>query len=42
LLLANKAEINAKDNSGRTPLGFALLHNYTDLAERLRQYGGQE
>jgi len=42
LLLANKAEINAKDNRGRTPLGFAVLHNNNDIAELLLQHGGHE
>jgi ankyrin repeat protein len=42
LLLANNADVNAKDNSGRTPLAFAVLHNYRDLAELLRKHGGIE
>ncbi len=40
LLLSNKAEIAAKDSSGRTALDLAVLHNYTDVAELLRHYGG--
>ena len=42
LLLANKAEVNAKDNNGRTPLAWALHFNHEDLAELLRQHGGQQ
>jgi serine/threonine-protein phosphatase 6 regulatory ankyrin repeat subunit B len=42
LLLTNHADINAKDDTGRTPLSFAVLHNYKDLAELLRQHGGLE
>jgi ankyrin repeat protein len=42
LLLANHAEVNAKDKTGRTPLGIAVLRKYQDLAELLRQHGGKE
>jgi ankyrin repeat protein len=40
LLLTDGADIDAKDNNGRTALDFAVLHNYTDVAEMLRQRGG--
>jgi len=42
LLLANHADVNAKDTHGRTPLGYALLHKNNELAELLRQHGGLE
>jgi ankyrin repeat protein len=35
LLLANKAEVNAKDTGGRTPLHSAVMNNRKDLAELL-------
>jgi ankyrin repeat protein len=42
LLLANKAEVNAKDNRGNTPLHLAAAKGHKDVAELLRQHGGQE
>jgi ankyrin repeat protein len=42
LLLASKAEVNAKSNGGQTPLRVAVLHGHTDVAELLRQHGGHE
>ena len=42
LLLANKADINAKDNRGKTPLDFAVLHTNKEIADLLRQQGGVE
>jgi hypothetical protein len=35
LLLANKADVNAKDDSGIMPLGFAAIGNHRDAAELL-------
>ena len=35
LLLANKAEVNAKDNNGQTPLHVAALKGHKDVAELL-------
>jgi hypothetical protein len=35
LLLANKADVNAKDNQGWTPLHYAALKGYADVAELL-------
>ena len=35
LLLANKAEVNAKDTFGGTPLHIAAYHGYKDVAELL-------
>jgi ankyrin repeat protein len=40
LLLANKAQVNAKDNNGITPLNRAVLQGRRDIAELLRLYGG--
>jgi len=42
LLLSNKAEVNAKDNNGRTPLYYATRNGYKNIADLLRQHGGQE
>jgi ankyrin repeat protein len=42
LLLANKADVNAKDNRDATPLHLATSAGYKDVAELLRQHGGQE
>ncbi len=35
MLLANKAEVNAKDNSGATPLHYAAAEGHKDVAELL-------
>ena len=40
-LLANKADVNAKDAAGQTPLQSALQRSRPDVAEWLRQHGGQ-
>ena len=42
LLLANKAEVNAKDGNGWTPLHVAVFCGNTGSAELLRQHGGHE
>jgi ankyrin repeat protein len=42
MLLANKAEINAKDGNGWTPLHVAVFCGNTGSAELLRQHGGHE
>jgi ankyrin repeat protein len=42
LLLDHKAEVNAKDNFGWTPLHFAAQRGYKDIVEYLRQHGGHE
>jgi ankyrin repeat protein len=42
LLLANKAEVNVKDQSGETPLFAAAGAGYTNVAELLREHGGSE
>ena len=40
LLLAKKAEVNAKDVQGWTPLDWAAEKHHEDVAELLRQHGG--
>ena len=42
LLLTNKADVNAKDNDGETPLHVAVARAHNDVADMLRQHGGQE
>jgi len=42
LLVANGANVNAKDISGLTPLKLALGHRRLEVAEYLRQNGGLE
>ena len=41
-LLANKADVNAKNNSGQTPLREAVKYGHQDVADLLRQHGGTE
>ena len=40
LLLANKAEVNAKNKDGAKPLRLAEDRGHKDVAELLRQHGG--
>jgi ankyrin repeat protein len=42
LLLANKAEVNARDGNGWTPLHIAVLCGNKEVVELLRQHNGQE
>ena len=42
LLLASKADVNAKTNRGLTPLGLALDKDHQEVAEFLRRHGGEE
>jgi ankyrin repeat protein len=41
-LLAHGADVNAKDNGGKTPLKWAEDDGHKELAEMLRQHGGIE
>jgi len=40
--MADKADVNAKDNEGMTPLRWAATNGHADVAELLRQHGGHE
>ena len=42
LLLAYKAEVNAKGNEGSTPLHLAAVEGHKEVADLLRQHGGHE
>ena len=42
LLLASKAEVNAKDITGATPFHAAAALKHEDVAELLRQHGGHD
>ena len=42
LLLANKADVNAKAGNGATPLDIAAGHGHKGVTELLRRHGGQE
>jgi hypothetical protein len=37
-----KADVNAKDNSGHTPLAWAAHNGHEDVAELLREHDGKE
>jgi hypothetical protein len=40
LLLANKANVNAKDSGGKTPMHAAVDNGHTDVVELLLKHGG--
>ncbi len=42
ILLTSGAKVNAKDKSGNTPLHYAILRQNQNVADLLRQHGGQE
>jgi ankyrin repeat protein len=39
--LAAGADVNAKDDDGKTPLNWAIRYNLTKTADLLRKHGGQ-
>jgi ankyrin repeat protein len=39
LLIAKRAEVNAKNQGGRTPLTFADKNGHSEIAELLRKHG---
>ena len=41
LLLANGADVNAKNKDNRTPLDCAIEDNHTETADLLRKHGGK-
>jgi len=42
ILLANGADVNIKDNKGKTPLQRAIHMRFNPVADLLRQYGAKE
>jgi len=41
LLIENEADVNDKNNSGETPLDWAIKYKRTELADLLRKHGGK-
>ena len=41
LLIANAADVNAKRDSGKTPLDVAILLNQSEIADILRKHGAK-
>jgi len=41
LLIAKGADVNAKDENGRTPLDWAVNWNQAETADLLRKHGGK-
>jgi uncharacterized protein len=42
LLLSKKADVNAKNNNGETPLNLAAMNGHKEVVELLRRHGGHE
>jgi ankyrin repeat protein len=42
LLIANGADVNAKNDDGETPLYVATVYGKKEVADLLRKHGGQE
>jgi ankyrin repeat protein len=42
LLVAHKADVNAVNQRGLTPLHVALKNGRTEMAEQLRRFGARE
>ena len=41
LLVANAADVNAKDDDNDTPLDWGILNDETEIANLLRKHGGK-
>ena len=41
LLIANGANVNAKDEAGKTPLDKAIYKERTEITDLLRKHGGK-
>jgi len=41
LLIENGADLNVKDDDGRTPLDWAIMRNHTEIADLLHKHGGK-
>ena len=41
-LLSKRADVNAKDSSGKTPIAIALSKGKADIVQVLRKYGARE
>jgi ankyrin repeat protein len=41
LLIANGADVNAKNRNGDTPLDYAITFKRTELADLFRKHGGK-
>ena len=42
LLIAKGADVNAKNQGGRTPLTFAEKNGHSEIAELMRKHGAKE
>jgi ankyrin repeat protein len=41
LLITNGADVNARDNVGKTPIDWAIEYDETEIADLLRKHGGK-
>ena len=41
LVIDSGADVNTKDDKGRTPLDWAILNKQTEIADLLRKHGGK-
>jgi ankyrin repeat protein len=42
LLIGKGANVNSRDKLGRTPLRVVEINGYEDIADVLRQHGGED